>query len=266
MISIGTSGYYYKDWKGVFYPSNLPQSKWLEYYSQNFSTVELNITFYKLPKKSTFENWYKTTPPNFSFFIKGSRYITHIKRLHNVEKPLLKQLKLTAILKKKLAGILWQFPSNLKFDKELFENFLINLKKAEKQFGKIRHAFEFRNVSWFNEITYKTLSHYKNCTIVLADWPFRITIKEKKSIKSKKVMPTNNIIKIPISSNFIYIRLHGPTILYASYYSEKELKKIVQTIKQNNNKDLFVYFNNDFFGFAIQNAKELKRILKKDIL
>ena len=112
-IFIGTSGYSYKHWIDKFYPKDLPQKRWLEFYAQHFNSVELNVTFYRLPKESLFENWYKRTPSNFRFVIKGSRFITHIKRLQDCKEPLNLFMQRAANLKDKLSCILWQTPPSL---------------------------------------------------------------------------------------------------------------------------------------------------------
>ena len=124
MILIGTSGYNYPHWwNGVFYPSDLPQRKWLEYYAEYFDTVELNVSFYRLPKKEVFEGWYKRTPKHFLFAVKGSRFITHIKRLKDCRDPLSLLFEHASPLKEKLGVVLWQLPPRFKFQKERLEEF-----------------------------------------------------------------------------------------------------------------------------------------------
>jgi uncharacterized protein YecE (DUF72 family) len=128
MIFIGTSGYNYPHWwNGVFYPADLPQKKWLEFYAEYFDTVELNVSFYRLPRKEVFEGWYKRTPKKFVFAVKGSRFITHIKRLKDCRDPLSLLLDHASPLKEKLGVVLWQLPPQFKFQKERLEEFCVLL-------------------------------------------------------------------------------------------------------------------------------------------
>ena len=125
MIFIGTSGYNYPHWwNGVFYPSDLPQKKWLEFYTEYFSTVELNVSFYRLPKKEVFEGWYKRTPKKFVFAVKGSRFITHIKRLKDCREPLSLLFDHASSLKEKLGVVLWQLPPRFEFERRDWRSFV----------------------------------------------------------------------------------------------------------------------------------------------
>src|SRR5690606_9874997 len=143
-IHIGTSGWNYKHWKKNFYPADLPQKKWLEFYYGKFKTVELNNSFYRLPEEKTFDNWRKSTPEDFIFSVKASRYITHIKKLID-EEPLKEFLKRTKFLKEKLGPILFQLPPGWKYNEERFDAFLKILP------DKFKFIFEFRNESWWND-------------------------------------------------------------------------------------------------------------------
>jgi uncharacterized protein YecE (DUF72 family) len=144
-IWIGTSGYYYKHWQGVFYPLKLPQRKQLEYYSQFFDTVELNVTFYRLPQEKAFLSWYERTPKDFLFTIKGSRFITHIKRLKDCTEPVKRFFEKASLLKEKLGMILWQLPPNFKCNLNRLKDFL----DALYPYTDYHHTFEFRHPSWF---------------------------------------------------------------------------------------------------------------------
>ncbi|MEA3293033.1 MAG: DUF72 domain-containing protein [Patescibacteria group bacterium] len=242
-LYIGTSGYSYAHWEnGVFYPNGLSKQREIEYYAQNFNTVELNYPFYHLPKAKTFSNWRNKVPENFIFAVKASKFITHIKKLKNCQTSWKIFLKRAITLREKLGPFLFQFPSNWKKDPERLKIFLKGLEKAGK---KYRYVFEFRHPSWFSEDIYKLLGQYKNTSLCWADslkWPF---------------------VEI-VTGSFIYIRMHGSKSLYASDYSKKELKewskKIKKCLKQN--IDVYVYFNNDTRGYAIKNAKELLGICK----
>lgn len=243
MIFIGTSGYNYHHWgNGVFYPSELPESKWLEFYAEYFNTVELNVTFYRLPTEKTFESWYKRTPDHFLFAIKGSRFITHIKRLKDCRQPLELFLDRASFLQEKLGIILWQLPPRFKVNKERLKEFSLLLSKLPLS-KRIPHAFEFRDESWFCNEIFNILKEF-NFSLCIAHGS-GLPIQEK------------------VTSKIIYIRLHGGEILYGSNYSESELKKWAEKIKSwhDKGKTIFVYFNNDAYGFAVKNAMTLKKIL-----
>lgn len=240
---IGTSGYSYKHWHNdVFYPQEIPPSKWLEYYCQFFNTVELNVSFYRLPQKETFKGWYKRTPDNFTFAVKGSRFITHIKKLSNCDEPLGLFFSYTQELKEKLGVILWQLPPNLHFEREKIDNFC-QLLKTNKISQNISQAFEFRHESWFCQELYNILKDY-NFSLCIAHskrWPYI----EKST------------------ANFVYIRFHGGEELYGSNYSDRELiywsKKANYWLKEG--KSIYAYFNNDAYGFAIKNALKFRELL-----
>ncbi|MBN1626549.1 MAG: DUF72 domain-containing protein, partial [Deltaproteobacteria bacterium] len=141
-IRIGTSGWMYKHWQDVFYPPGLPQSKWLEYYTDHFDTVELNASFYRLPNPTTFKNWRARTPDKFMWSVKASKYITHTKRLKDPDEPLKRLYEAVGGLGEKLGVILIQLPPNLIFDESLFRGFCGLLNSG------IRHTLEIRHDSW----------------------------------------------------------------------------------------------------------------------
>lgn len=239
---IGTSGYSYLHWwEGVFYPADLPQRKWLEFYAQFFDTVELNVSFYRLPKKEIFAGWKRRTPDNFAFAVKGSRFITHIKRLRECREPLELFFDRVSALGEKASVVLWQLPPRFRFgteDKRL-KNFLGDLSKI----SNLRHAFEFRDVSWFCPEVFDVLKEH-NISLCLADWP-------------------EFDVEKPVTADFVYLRRHGATALYASCYSDEELTKDAWQIKEwlNSGRDVYVYFNNDAYGYAIKNGLRLKEML-----
>lgn len=241
-VFIGTSGYNYKHWSnGVFYPEGLNQKEWLEHYAKFFKSVELNVTFYRLPQEKVFESWKKRTPPDFFFAIKGSRFITHIKRLKDIEEPLENFFDRASLLKKKLSVVLWQLPPSFKMDVVRLESLLQNLKK----YKNIRNAFEFRHESWLCDDIFEMLDK-KNCCICLADWPEFDT-------------------EIPVMGSFVYVRRHGTEgELYNGCYSDSQLKKDASSIREwmNQGKDVYIYFNNDARGWAIMNALTLQSIMK----
>ncbi|UCG35853.1 MAG: DUF72 domain-containing protein [Candidatus Omnitrophota bacterium] len=243
-ILVGTSGYNYEHWKGVFYPKDIKQNKWLQFYSQHFNTVELNVTFYRLPQKKAFQSWYQRTPKNFAFVIKGSRYITHIKRLNACSQPLNLFFKNAAPLKEKLFCVLWQLPPSLKFDLKRLENFVLLLKK---KYSSCRHSFEFRHESWFNDTTYELLKD-NNINLCIAHSPN---------------FPAYEVAL----SNFIYLRFHGGEQLYSSNYTDSELKNWAQKAKKlsKGKSIIFAFFNNDAQGFAIKNALKFRKLLNEKL-
>ncbi len=238
-VFIGTSGYNYKHWQGKFYPQNLPQRQWLEFYAKHFNTVELNVTFYRLPYENVFKGWYNRTPKNFKFVIKGSRFITHIKRLKDCEDAVELFFKRACYLKDKLAGVLWQMPPSFDYDFGRIRNFLALL----KNWPQYLYSFEFRHKSWFNEKMVNLFNKY-NVSICFADSPS---------------YPAPEFT----TGNFLYFRFHGGKTLYASRYSKEELKEWALKIRRlkKNKKMVLVFFNNDAYGFAVKNALELKKLL-----
>ncbi len=238
-IYIGTSGYNYNHWRGVFYPKDLPSYKWLEHYTKFFKTVELNVTFYRLPQESAFKSWYRRTPKDFIFVLKGSRFITHVKKLRGVSEAAKLFFDRANLLKEKVGLILWQLPPSWKKNIGRLESFLKNISRY-----KLRQAFEFRHESWFCEEVYKLLKKY-NIALCLADSPYYPKIEK-------------------ITADFVYLRFHGGKILYGSRYGKKEMQEWAQKIKKWTKRglDVYAYFNNDAFGYAVENARELKQLLK----
>lgn len=238
-IRIGCSGFNYRDWKENFYLPDLPQKKWLEYYCAVFNTVELNVTFYRLPLAKTFDKWHNETPEDFVFSLKGSRFITHIKRLLEPEESLELFFERALRLKEKLKVVLWQFSPGFKIDIERLQNFIKLLKKYH-----LRNTFEFRHESWITEKVIDLCKEH-NVSICMADWP-------------------EFIDDLPVTSDFVYIRRHGKKGSYATCYSKAELKADAKRIKNylEDGMDVFIYFNNDYHGYAPRNAKELIGIVK----
>ncbi len=239
---IGCSGFLYDSWRGAFYPEELPHKKWLTFYMKNFSSVELNVTFYRLLKKEAFERWYKETPPDFTFCLKGSRFISHVKKLKDVELPLSTFFNATAPLLEKLEVILWQLPPNLKLNMKNLEDFVENLKQYP-----VRHVFEFRHKSWLVKKVFNLLSS-ANIGLCMADWPEFIS-------------------DLPVTADFVYIRRHGEGGNYSTNYTPEQLKSDAKKIKEymKMGKDVYYYFNNDAFAYAPKNALELSAILKNII-
>ena len=239
---IGCSGFLYDSWRGTFYPDNLNPRKWLSYYVERLGSVELNVTFYRLLKKEAFERWYNETPPSFCFSLKGSRLITHIKKLKDVELPLLTFFNTTSPLMDKLEVVLWQLPPNFRANIKSLTEFIRLLEPYP-----VRHVFEFRHKSWITKKIFKLLSE-SNIGVCMADWP-------------------EFIDELPITADFVYIRRHGEVGHYATDYTTEQLKKDANRIKNylKEEKDVYVYFNNDANGYAPKNAIELTKILRKSL-
>jgi len=238
-LSIGTSGFHYKDWKEKFYPEGLATKDWLEYFSQHFTTVELNSPFYRMPTEKTVLNWINNTPKNFLFTVKASRVMTHYLRLKFCEEPLENFIKMIQPFRKakKLACLLYQLPPNYKKNLETLEGFLKILPK------KYTHVIEFRHESWSDEKTFQLLKKY-NVTYCI--------------VSSGRL--ASHCIS---SSKTVYIRFHGPADIYSSKYSVKELKKWAKIIRSflKQKKEVYAYFNNDVNAYAVENAKQLLKML-----
>jgi uncharacterized protein YecE (DUF72 family) len=236
---LGTSGWHYDDWRGRFYPEKLPKAKWLEFYAQHFSTLELNNSFYHLPTEKAFKNWYDESPDDFIFAVKVSRFITHIKRLKDCDEAVDNFMSRAVILKEKLGPLLYQLPPGLHRDDDRLKSFLKMLPRG------IRHVIEFRHKSWFEEDVFGILRKY-NVGFCVFDMP-------------KLMSP------VTATAEFAYIRFHGSGSLYSSRYSDKEMadwsKKIKRLTKKL--KTVYIYFNNDVAGYAIENARTIRDYLEK---
>lgn len=245
-VLIGTSGWIYKDWWGRFYSEKLPQSQTLEFYSKTFDTVELNASFYHLPLKKNFKNWYKRTPSNFYFSVKGNKYITQNLKLSNPSGPVGRFFSESSGLGEKLEVVLWQLPPNFGKDIKRLENFLkeVNL-TTENLKLKTKSAFEFRHLSWLSTDIYDLLKKYK------AGW----VIQNSSTWQAAE----------EVTSSFVYLRFHGLESLYSSNYSEAELKKWAEKINKWHNQGLtvYAYFNNDTNAYAVKNALRLKELVEK---
>lgn len=279
---IGISGWRYEPWRNVFYPDKLPQAKELFFASRQVNSIEINGSFYSLQKTSSYKNWFNDTPDDFIFSIKGPQYITHLRRLKDVEKPLANFFASGVLhLQNKLGPILWQFPPSFTFNEERLESFFKLLPRTVKEAAKlskkadrvepdfpeeakksvkpVRHAIEIRNASFENPFFIELARKY-NIAIVFADtaglWPY---IED-------------------VTSDFVYLRLHGDEELYGSGYSDDSIKwwaKRIQTWQKGRlpvpdysitsqkppitARDAFVYFDNSVKIHAPFNARSLLR-------
>ena len=267
-VRVGISGWTYKPWRGTFYPSGLPHHKELSYASTILPSIEINGTFYSLQRPTSYANWYEQTPAGFVFSVKGPRYITHIRRLREIEAPIANFFVSGVLrLNEKLGPILWQFPPNFRFAPGLFESFLAQLPRSTasaaellhrsdarvkgKTWAKIdadrplRHAIEIRHPSFSTPAFIRLLRKYR-AALVTADaaagWP----------------------MLHDVTADFVYIRMHGVEELYASGYTESSLDNWAAKIKawsrggephgasragppapKRARRDVYVYFDND---------------------
>jgi uncharacterized protein YecE (DUF72 family) len=239
---VGTSGFQYKGWAKHFYPSDVPQKDWLEFYSQQFNTVEINNTFYQLPSSKVFASWAEQVPGDFVFAIKGSRYITHLKRLKEPEPHIELFFDRVAALQSKLGAVLWQLPANLKFDSKIAQRFMAGL-RIDGLGAKTRQALEVRHQSWFCNEAYGLLRQH-NIALVIAHsqrWPH-----------------IDNVT----TADHLYIRFHGAPQLYVSNYPDQELNDWANKIRRlAGSRDILAYFNNDANVHAPDNAQTFSQLL-----
>jgi uncharacterized protein YecE (DUF72 family) len=216
-LHVGTSGYSYKEWKGNFYPEDLPAKEMLSYYSRRLPAVEINNTFYRLPQPGMIENWKTQVPARFRFSIKATQRITHIKRLNNVADETKYLLETAALLEERLGVVLFQLPPNMKKDSERLKAFL-DLLPADT-----RTAFEFRHESWFDDEVF-TLLRAKDCALVVSDTD------EK---------PLTEIVG---TAKWGYLRLRRST------YEENDLVQWLQRVREQKWKDAFIFFKHEDEG------------------
>ncbi len=236
---VGTSGWSYLHWKGILYPEGLPQKSWLNYYSQYFNCVEVNSTFYRNFAPSTFKNWAKSVPESFRFIFKIPQEISHKKRLIDVRADLNNFFSSLELIKSKIGCLLLQLPPS----------FFIELDKFEEAIAFATESFpiavEFRNNFWLFDGVDEILKKYK-CIFVNPDSP-------------------KNPFQTVLTTNKLYIRLHGRTSLHKSSYTEQELQEIVSTIEEFDNEidEAWIIFNNGVYGHAITNAMRLIELLSQ---
>lgn len=235
---IGTSGWHYQHWgEGVFYPPELSAAGWLAHYARHFDTVEINNTFYHLPAASTFEQWRETAPAGFVFAVKGSRLISHLKKLKEPQAALANFLERARLLGEKLGPVLWQFPPRWKRNPERLRGFLDLLPSG------LRCAFEFRDPSWFDDEIYQALADHRQAWCVYdlegADCP------------------------VVRTADWTYFRFHGPGERYLHRYPREALREWAGRARSwlAEGCDCYAYFNNDAHGHALTNARELRELI-----
>jgi len=241
-MRIGTSGWNYRDWRGSFFPAGLPAKEWLPFYANQFNSVEVNYSFYRLPSEQACSAWYRQTPDDFIFALKASRYLTHIKAMSDVRDAWKAFVARASILKHKLGPILLQFPSRFAATRDNRQHLNDFLAYATKRAKCPRLALEFRNKSCFDEPIIVLLRKY-GAALVISD-------------SSKYPAPPPQA-----TADFAYFRFHGPREMFASSYTGVELDqwadKIVTLLRRE--IPVYAYFNNDSGGHAPRNARDLCR-------
>lgn len=233
---IGTSGYQYPHWKGHFYPGDMPSTQWFAYYARHFDCVEINNTFYRLPRARAFDGWRKAAPRGFRYALKYSRYGSHMKRLKDPRKHLPKFMRRARRLKGLLGPVLVQLPPRFHADAQRLDRFL-----AAAPRGRPQWVLEFRDTSWLNQAIYRVLERHAAALCIhdlLPDHPRRLT------------------------AGCAYLRFHGRR--YGGSYSHQFLSAQARRIRDwlSGGIDVYAFFNNDRGGHAVRNALDLKRYLE----
>jgi uncharacterized protein YecE (DUF72 family) len=236
-VRIGTSGWHYPHWRGPFYPEKFPAAKMLEFYAARFDTVELNNTFYRLPPEGAAAEWKRETPAGFLFAAKGSRFLTHMKKLKDDGAGVGRFFERVHGLGRKLGPVVFQLPPRWQVDTERLEAFLRVLP------GRRRYAFELRDPTWHVPEVYRILRKHNVafCMFEIGGWRSGYEI----------------------TADFVYVRLHGPGGPYQGSYPREALKGWARRIGEweRELKAAYVYFDNDQAGYAAANAAELKRMV-----
>lgn len=232
MLLIGTSGWRYWDWKGVFYPAGLPSAEMLAYYAERFPTTEVNDTFYHFTRQKTIAGWLSAVPESFVFSVKLHRYITHECGLRPPAEIIERARAVIGGFGKRLGSLLVQLPPGFRKD-------YAALRHAMKWLGDLPVAFEFRNATWFEDPDLEKRVNNAGAVVVSVDSPrFRTPIFR--------------------AGPFVYVRLHGRTRMFRSSYTPEELSQLAAALPRN--RRVFVYFNNTVKGVAALNALELLRL------
>jgi uncharacterized protein YecE (DUF72 family) len=237
-VRVGCSGWSYSHWRGSVYPEGVPQRRWLEHYATLFDTVEVNATFYRLPRRETVKAWVAQTPADFVFAVKASRFLTHVRRLSDLGRGLERFSERIEPLaaSPKMGPVLWQLPETFHRDDE-------RLSEALERLPPGRHCFEFRHESWFAPDVYALLEEH-GAALVVGDHPER-------PFQTRE-----------LTTDWTYVRFHYGSRGRRGNYSERELQAWARRMAAwRRRADIFAYFNNDWEGFAVRNALTLLRRL-----
>jgi len=235
-IHVGCSGWQYRHWSGNFYPPKCPHRLWLEFYAHRFDTVEVNNSFYKLPTEGLLAGWHDRVPRHFTFAVKASRYLTHMKKLRAPEAPLEVLLNRALELKRKLGPVLYQLPPQLHKDLDRLKQFL----DALSRYQTVKHTIEFRHASWYDDDVFSVLQQY-DAGLCVHDMPGSESPREA-------------------VATFLYVRFHGAAGKYVGGYSSESLADWAAWLERQQ-KSAFVYFNNDVAGQAPKDASVLRALL-----
>jgi uncharacterized protein YecE (DUF72 family) len=238
----GTSGWSYQDWaKGVFYPEGVRPGRWLEYYATQFDCVELNASFYRMPQEQTLKDWQARAPDHFKFCPKMSRFITQLKKLRDVERPLSTFFERFDNIKSGLGPVLIQLPPSLGFHRDRTEHFF-QLLQPHRDY---RFALEVRHKTWLGEEALGLLRQY-DIALVISQSDGRFPYSET------------------VTTDFVYLRFHGPGALYASDYAQDMLADYALKIKTwlKEVHAAWAFFNNDLFAYAVKNARQLREMVE----
>jgi uncharacterized protein YecE (DUF72 family) len=236
---VGTSGWSYEHWRGLFYPGDMPPRQWFAHYASYFPSVEINYTFYRLPTEKTFTRWREQEPGHFVYALKAPRSITHLKKLRQPKETLYRFLERARLLGSKLGPILYQLPPNWHCNVERLAEFLELLP------SDLQHVIEFRDQSWHCDEVFSLLrkSGVSFCIISLPDFPCL------------------SLVTGPI----VYLRMHGVDVRYGDSYDEEQLRdcarRVVSFLREGH--DTFVYFNNEAQAYAVENAWELRHLVEE---
>jgi uncharacterized protein YecE (DUF72 family) len=238
-VRVGCSGWSYPHWRQQVYPEGVPQRRWLEHYTTLFDTVEVNATFYRLPRRETVAGWVERTPPNFLLAVKASRFLTHVRRLSDVGRGLERFYERIAPLldSPKMGPVLWQLPETFHRDDERLAGALARLPAG-------RHCFEFRHESWFAPEVYELLREH-GAALVIGDHPARPFQAHE------------------LTADWTYVRFHSGSRGRRGNYSDGELETWARRIAAwRSRAEVLAYFNNDWEGFAVRNALALRARLR----
>jgi len=236
-IRIGCSGWQYKHWREIFYPKDLPQRRWFDFYAEQFDTVEINNSFYRLPKPETFEKWRDMAPPGFCYAVKANRYLTQAKKLKECEEPIARMMAATRHLGDRLGPILYQLPPSLQLNLERLEGFLELIPKD------LTNVFEFRHKSWYAPETYALLGRFGAS----------FCVHDMKGSESERIAV----------GPAAYVRFHGGVGKYWGRYSDERLLSWADWAvdQARTGRNVWCYFNNDIHGHAIDDAQTLRSMV-----
>jgi uncharacterized protein YecE (DUF72 family) len=232
---LGCSGFYYNHWRGIFYPEKLPKTQWLNFYTRQFNTVEINATFYRFPTEQLLQGWYNKTPGDFRFTVKANRLITHTRKFHNSQDTTKRFYQTLSVLKEKLACVLFQLPPFMQKNLSLLKTI------ADQMNPQVVNVLEFRHESWWNSEVYDFMREtgLVFCCVSSSELP-------------------EDLVK---TCDTVYVRFHGKNGMYFGDYPDAELQTWAQKIRKADPKQVYCYFNNDVNAYAPKNSLTLKKLL-----